>query len=97
MQYIKVNLVSKSSDLPIPRMQSSCVGLQSAQRLTIQKRFLTVHVTSYLQKSDDFRGNLLWLSLKICVEICGSSVVSLQNRLSGMHRIVFQAPVESSF
>ena len=66
--------------------------------------FHMVHVTSYLQKSDDFCSNPLQISVKTCAEISGSPVVSPQNRLTGsaessfrIHRIVFQESVELSF
>ena len=49
----------------------------------------TVHVTSYLWKSADFHGNSLQISVKVCEEICGSSVASPRNRLSGSVELSF--------
>ena len=38
----------------------------------------TVHVTSYLRKSDEFRGNPSRLSVKTCAEISGMYSASLR-------------------
>ena len=54
--------------------------------------FCTVHVTSYLRKSADLRGNLLWVSVKVCVKIRRSSVASPRNRLSGSTELSFGNP-----
>ena len=52
----------------------------------------TVHVTSYLRKSADFHGNPSWISMKVCVEIRGSSVASPWNHLSGSAELSFRNP-----
>ena len=63
----------------------------------------TVHVTSYLQKSADFRGNSSRISVKVCAEICGLPWMSVQKfadfreSLCGNSQIVCGEPAESSF
>ena len=52
----------------------------------------TVHVTSFLQKSADFRSNLLRISVKVCAEIHGSSVGSPRDRLLGSAESFFGNP-----
>ena len=58
---------------------------------------LTVHVTSYLWKSDDFLDNPSQISVKVCAEFRGSSVASSRNHLLGVLRIVFWAPTDLSY
>ena len=64
----------------------------------------TVHVTSYLQKSEVFRGNPLWICVKSVRKfadrlwqahriVVGDSL----NCLSGICGIVFCAPMDSSY
>ena len=48
---------------------------------------ITVYVTSYLRKSNDFCGSLSRISVKVCVEIC----------LWRAHRIIFWESAELSF
>ena len=57
-------------------------------------RTCTVHVTSYLQKSADFRGNPSWISVKVCAEICRSSVGEPAESFFGICEIVFQVPAD---
>ena len=52
--------------------------------------------TSYLRKSNNFCGNPSRLSIKICAEIRGSSVVSPRNCLPGTHGFVLWESSEQS-
>ena len=53
--------------------------------------YLSVVIIRYMSQ-----GNPSQISVKVCAEIRGSSVLSQQNCLSGISGIVFQAPADSS-
>ena len=53
-------------------------GVHAAVPLNGLLQLATVHVTSYLWKSDEFRGNPSRLSVKTCAEIRGTYSASLR-------------------
>ncbi len=57
------------------------IGVVKYERRTTYDEFnfiVTVHVTSYLRKTDKFCGNPLRLSVKTCAEISGTYSASLR-------------------
>ena len=68
----------KVSATPIGRTPGFLFNAISLQAVILCAKASTVHVTSYLRKSDEFRGNPSQFSVKTCAEISGMYSASLR-------------------